>query len=63
MAVVQSTGNKLEKDFFDLRVVKCDAAWKKDFWFPEMEHCLAILNSDEFLKKDKQSSIKKYNTQ
>lgn len=56
MAVVQSTDNKLEKDFFDLEVVKYDAAWKKDFWIPEMEHHLSIINSTGFLKKDKQNS-------
>jgi len=48
LAVIQSTDNKLEKEFFVLEVKKFNAAWKKDFWIPEMERHVSIIESGDY---------------
>lgn len=45
IAVVQSTENELEKEFFEINNRKFNAAWKKDFWIPEMQKQLETLTS------------------
>lgn len=51
IAVVQSTENKLELEYFEQNAKKFNAAWKKDFWIPEMQHNLDIVRSPEFSSK------------
>jgi ABC-type multidrug transport system ATPase subunit len=56
IAVVQSTENKFERLFFEQNTKKFDAAWKKDFWIPEMQRNLEIVRSNNFSSKRKAAS-------
>jgi len=55
LAVVQCTENPLEKEYFDINCIKYNAAWKKDFWIPEMQRNLDLANTmfqNPRIKKD-----------
>jgi ABC-type multidrug transport system ATPase subunit len=58
IAVVQSTENKLEKEYFEQNAKKFDAAWKKDFWIPEMQRNLEIVSSQGFDQRTIETSKK-----
>ena len=45
IAVTQTTGNELDKQFFELNKDKYEASWKKDYWLPEIQHHLDNLTS------------------
>ena len=44
MVVAQSIDNKLDKYFFKLNEKKSNAAWKRDYWIPEMNNQIQKLN-------------------
>ena len=47
IAVTQSSENQLEKQFAELNEKKFDAAWKKDFWLPEMQRNLEVIRDEK----------------
>jgi hypothetical protein len=46
LAVVQSTENRYEKKFYKLNKEKSNAAWKKDFWLPEVSKHISKLSKN-----------------
>ena len=56
LVVAQSTENKFERIFFNQNTKKFDAAWKKDYWIPEMQRNLEIVSSNNFSSKLKSAS-------
>ena len=57
MIVSQARDNALESEFFSLKRAKSDASWKKDYWIPEMENQLDILQSTTSSKVEKELSM------
>ncbi len=51
IAVTQSSENKLDKQYALLNAKKFDAAWKKDFWLPEMQRNLDVVRDLKSNKK------------
>lgn len=47
IAVTQAAENVVEKEYFEINCKKFDASWKKDYWIPEMQHYLQVLNSTD----------------
>jgi hypothetical protein len=47
IAVEQSKDNEYEALFYKLNQVKSNAAWKKDFWLPEMSKHISILSKTD----------------
>lgn len=45
LAVVQSVDNAHEKELYTLHQEQSNAAWKRDYWLPEMKNQLNILSS------------------
>jgi len=45
IAVTQTTGNQLDRQFFELNKDKYEASWKKDYWLPEIQHHIDNLTS------------------
>jgi hypothetical protein len=47
IAVTQAAENAVEREYFEINCKKFDASWKKDYWIPEMQHYLQIVNSNK----------------
>lgn len=45
LAVVQATENRHEKELYDLHQEQSNAAWKRDYWIPEMKNQLNVLSN------------------
>lgn len=45
LAVTQYTQNRYEKPFFSINQQRSEAAWKRDYWLPELRNKLDILNN------------------
>jgi ABC transport system ATP-binding/permease protein len=45
LAVTQYTNNRYEAPFFDINQRRSEAAWKRDYWLPELRNKLDILNN------------------
>ncbi|MFN5912030.1 MAG: ATP-binding cassette domain-containing protein [Bacteroidota bacterium] len=54
LAVVQTVQNEADAEFFKSFCKKSDAAWKKDYWYPEMKNQLELA-----FGKDTKSWLKK----
>jgi hypothetical protein len=55
ITVTQTKDNSLDIQFYDLHKIKSNAAWKKDYWLPEMNNQLDILQS---VKSKKDQALK-----
>ncbi|MFN6076894.1 MAG: ABC transporter permease, partial [Fluviicola sp.] len=52
LAVTQSADNSHESPLFDLNQQKSNAAWKRDYWVPEMKNQLNVLADKKAKLKD-----------
>lgn len=52
LAVIQSTENKFQSEFFNLEQHKSNSSWKRDYWIPEMKNYSLKLTSGKSTKEE-----------
>jgi len=57
ITVTQTKDNSLDVQFYDLHKIKSNAAWKKDYWLPEMNNQLDILQSVQSKKEQAMKAL------
>ncbi len=56
LTVVQAKQNEFEKQFFDLHEKRSQAAWKRDYWMPEVKSALSRLQDNSLTRSEFESA-------